>query len=138
VSENELRNALLQKDGPAPANEELKLLRGLIDAERRRAGRLANWSVAAWAGWGVCLALMLLLPHWMASHPMPAGQARLPADPPGALLSLALSTFSIMLIVGAICLPVVGVVLLILYFIASRSAMSRNMFALRLWDSRKE
>lgn len=132
MSDDELRVALLNQENPMTSADELKLLRDLMESEQRRAGRLVRWTVAAWSAWGVCLVLMLLLPMWMARQATPAGQPPVPATQPGLLIDLVTSTVSIVLIVGAIALPVAGVVLLILSVAASRSAMSRGWAAARV------
>jgi len=109
----------------------LKLLRDLMESEQRRARRLVRWTVAVWSAWGLCLALMLLLPMWMAKPGTPAGQPPVPPTQPGLLMNLVTSTVGIVLIVGAIALPMAGVILLGLSVAAGRSVLSRGWIVSR-------
>jgi len=136
MSELELRNALLQNDGGAPSDSELMMLWRLIDAEQRRSRRLAFWSLIAWIGWVVCLAAMVLLPLWMARPQVPAGQPPMPVAPESLLLSVSLKALSLVIILGAIGLPVIGTVLIVLHFIANRSVMSNHWLTTRFREIR--
>ena len=133
MSEDELRKALLQKESTVAPDEELKLLRDLIQTEQRRVSRLGRWTLAAWSGWCTCVALMLLVPHWTAR---PAGAAAQPGVLPEALYNFIMKALAITIGVGALILPIMGVVLLIMYIVANRSAMSRSWFASRLGNPR--
>lgn len=133
MSEDELRKALLQRESTVAPEEELKLLRDLIQSEQRRVSSLGRWTLVTWTGWGMCLALMLIMPHWLAR---PAGAAAQPGLLPEALFNFAMHALAIVIGVGAIVLPIAGVVLLILYIVASRSAMSRKWFAIRAGNVR--
>lgn len=132
MSESELKNALLQKDNLLPADEELKMLHALIESEQRRTRRFALGALAAWTGWATCLALMLLVPVWMARPSVPAGQPPLPVEPPSAVGQFVSAVLSTCVVAGALILPIVGVCLTIFYFIASRSALSRHWITARM------
>jgi hypothetical protein len=129
MSEADLKKALLKKDPHTSADDELKLLRDLLEAEQRRVSRLGLGSLAAWCGWAGCALLMLLLPVWMARPATPPGQPPLPIEPPSALFSLFTTVLGLGLLTGFFVLPIAGLVLLVLYIVANRSPLSRSWLA---------
>jgi hypothetical protein len=140
---NNLRDALLkQNGGPAAAaasssvEEELRVLTDLAKAEDQRARKLMRWTIAVWSLWFLMLSVSLALPmiyaHLRAAPPPPATAPAIVNPPatnaatstpphgsaPGALIMilgpLAIALFFL--------LPPAGVLLLILMFLARRSA----------------
>lgn len=98
------------------------MLKELLESEHRRARRLGVWTILSWASWGGCLSLLLLVPHINA----------VAAKPMSPVLDGVLFGVSMAALLGAMILPIVGLVLLVMFAIACRSAVSRSALSAML------
>jgi len=117
MSTSPMRDALLAQSGPPQPTTELQLLTSLMAAEHRRARRLSRATIAVWIIWMLCVAAMFTWPMLAARSP---GDP--PSPPPGPFLSAIVFGVTIMMLFGAMLLPALGIILLILSVFSRRSS----------------
>jgi hypothetical protein len=153
MNESNLRDSLLKQNGVGSVEAELKTLSGLIETEHQRARRLRFWTLSVWGLWLlVILLLVMVVSSIHPVHRIPQSGAQtttLPTNAGGGA-STPVHSYSLIgllflpMLVGFFCLPVVGVILLVLTFLARRSANLNQVRAsiaavdarLRLLDAR--
>jgi hypothetical protein len=116
MSTPKIREALLMRGEASPVDSELKTLNALIQADERRSRRLTRATLAAWIAWFVCVTLMFALPV-MSARPANAP----PLPPPSVVVSTMMLALSTVVVMGAVFLPVLGVVLLVLAVFSRRA-----------------
>jgi hypothetical protein len=120
MNDAKLREALLKQE-PAPTIEqELTMLRKLEESTDRRARRLAFATIVAWVLFPCAILTLFVLPMLLAQNPPMKN-----APPPRAMSTVAqvlVSSAALVALIGAVTLPVVGLVLLILSVASRRSA----------------
>ena len=123
MSASKIRDALLTQSDTSSVEAELKMLNAIMQTEDRRSRRLTRWTLAVWIGWVVCVTLMFLWPLLLTQTGPPA-----PPQPQSTFVSAMSVALTVVILVGAIFLPVVGSVLLVLAVFSRRTA---NMTQLR-------
>jgi hypothetical protein len=116
MSTPKIREALLTQGEASPVDSELKTWNALIQADERRSRRLTRATIAVWIAWIVCVTMMFALPRILAR----SGSAPTP-QPPSVLVSTMTLALSVAVGMGAVFLPVMGVVLLVLAVFSRRA-----------------
>ena len=132
MSDPAFRDALLYQNGKTGVDQELSNLRRIVDAEQRRARRLALGAIAIWIVWPLMLALSLGLPYIAARRggPPPAAstqpaaqvQQPTPASPRHPTAGAAGTVVGLVLVAAFFALPLVGIVLTVMAILARRTA----------------
>ncbi len=117
MSESKMREALLKQAGTSSVDSELRTLTAIMEADDRRSRRLTRWTIAVWIVWPVCVATLFLFPVYMARSDPAA-----PPQPPNAFVDAVVLGLVMVIAAGAVILPVIGTVLLILTVFSRRSA----------------
>lgn len=117
MSEPKMREALLTQGGTSSVDAELKTLTAIMQAEGHRSRRLTRWTIAVWIVWPVCVVALFLFPVYMARSDPAA-----PPQPPNAFVDTVVLGLVMAIAAGAVILPVLGTVLLILTVFSRRSA----------------
>ena len=140
MTDRSFRDALLKQNGAFSMQAELSALNNLLEEDRRRARRLTMWTAAVWGVWLLLLMVSLGQPMIMraisqqTSSPAPTSGA--PAQRPTAAPGPAHRAGSppvIGVIIGVtclaafLCLPVVGVLLLVMMVVGRRSVTMRQI-----------
>lgn len=116
MSASKIRDALLTQCDTSSVEAELKMLNAIMQAEDRRSRRLARWTLAVWIGWVVCVTFMFLLPLLLTQSGPPA-----PPQLQSAFVDAVTIVSTIVILVGAVFLPVIGSVLLVLAVFSRRT-----------------
>ena len=130
MSEPKLRDVLIKQNGTAGVDGGLDMLDRLLDQEERRVRRLKRWTIAVWVAWVACILLNLVL--WMAAHrsgPPPATAPVVPSTSSSGALALIMMLIILISMAGIFGLPIVGLVLLVMTFVARRSANANRIQA---------
>ena len=135
------RDALLKQNGEKPVEVQLTVLDDLVNADRRYVRRLTIWTSAVWAIWVSLIAVGLGLPMVLsataprvvgppqesaaATTPVPAqGQSN-----PGRAMPVVMAIFAVVVLTATFCLPIAGVILLVMMIAARRTATMSQILA---------
>jgi hypothetical protein len=138
MSDHSLRDALLKQQNEGTSVEtQLNVFNELVQVERRRARRLTIWTLAVWAVWVSMMAVGLGLPMVLQATAVRPPQkpatstttttvpTSVPAQShpnPGGPMQVAMAILAVFFMVVFFCLPVAGVVLLVMMIVSRRSA----------------
>lgn len=138
MNETSFRDELLKQNSSAAPGMEMDGFKKLIEAEHRRSTKLLRWTIGIWAGWVVVLLMGLLYPAISyafsrdASRPPVAATQQSTGAATAAVpaqKSIGKAVVVSIYLIGVTAMPVAGMILLVMTFLATRSANSTQIRA---------
>lgn len=138
MNETSFRDELLKQNSSAAPGMEMDGFKKLIEAEHRRSTKLLRWTIGIWAGWVVVLLMGLLYPAISYAFSRDASRPPIAAtqQSTGAATAAVPAQKSIgkavvvsIYLIGVTAMPVAGMILLVMTFLATRSANSTQIRA---------
>lgn len=138
MNETPFRDELLKQASAAAPGMDMDGFKNLIEAERRRSTKLLRWTIGIWAGWVVLLLMGLLYPAISYAFSSDANRPAIAATqqstdaaaaPAPAQKSVGKAAVVSIYLIGVTAMPVAGMILLVMTFLATRSANSTQIRA---------